>query len=398
LQVNKDGTIRFDATELPLISFKPKEIGTNIDKLREMGYIQDVYGEDLINDEQIVEMMPHDVVLPNSPEATEDGAGDVFLRISQFIDSLLVRFYGMSSFYNAKKKEDLIGHLGVCMAPHNCAGVACRIIGFSKTQGLLASPYMHAAIRRDCDGDEAAVMLLTDVLLNFSLEFLPRHRGGTQDAPLVLNAKIDAGEVDDQIMDFELTYKYPLELYRLSEERKHSSEVQIPNVKSFLKEGKNPFENMGFTHDTTNFNDGVLYSAYKSLETMQDKLRHQMELVEKLRSANTSDTAKLVLDRHFIKDMRGNLRGFSTQSFRCVSCNEIMRRPPLTGTCSVCRGKIIFTVNEGGIKKYLEPALELAYKYNVTPYMKQNLELIKRYIDSVFGRETEKQEALKKWF
>jgi DNA polymerase II large subunit len=123
-----------------------------------------------------------------------------------------------------------------------------------------------------------------------------------------------------------------------------------------------------------------------------------MELVEKLRSANTSDTAKLVLDRHFIKDIRGNLRGFSTQSFRCVSCNEIMRRPPLTGTCSVCRGKIIFTVNEGGIKKYLEPALELAYKYNVTPYMKQNLELIKRYIDSVFGRETEKQEALKKWF
>ena len=26
LQVNKDGTIRFDATELPLIYFKPKEI------------------------------------------------------------------------------------------------------------------------------------------------------------------------------------------------------------------------------------------------------------------------------------------------------------------------------------------------------------------------------------
>ena len=57
------------------------------------------------------------------------------------------------------------------MAPHNCAGVICRIIGFSQAQGLYASPYMHAAIRRDCDGDELAVMLLLDVLLIFLENF-----------------------------------------------------------------------------------------------------------------------------------------------------------------------------------------------------------------------------------
>ena len=118
----------------------------------------------------------------------------------------------------------------------------------------------------------------------------------------------------------------------------------------------------------------------------------------KIRAADTSDTARLVIDKHFIKDMRGNLRGFSTQSFRCVECNEIARRPSLSGTCSFCNGKLIFTVNEGGIKKYLEPAIELANKYNVSPYIKQNLELIKRYIDSIFGKETEKQEALARWF
>ena len=286
------------------------------------------------------------------------------------------------------------------MAPHNCAGVICRIIGFSNTQGLFASPYMHAAIRRDCDGDEAAVMLLMDVLLNFSLDFLPKHRGGTQDAPLVLNAKIDAGEVDDQIMDFEAVdvKGYPLELYQLAEMRKHSSEIKIPNVKSLLKEGKDPFVNLGFTHDTDNFNDGVLCSSYKFLATMQEKLEHQMSLVEKIRAADTSDTARLVIDRHFIKDMKGNLRGFSMQNFRCVECNEILRRPPLSGVCPACNGKIIFTINEGGIKKYLEPALGLVEKYHLSTYMKQNIELIKRYIDSVFGRETEKQEALKKWF
>ena len=398
LQVNKDGTIRLDATELPLVAFKPKEIFVSVEKLRELGYEKDVDGKDLENDEQILELKPHDVILPSSSESSEEKADEVFIRICNFIDSLLVRLYGMDPFYNVKKREDLVGKMGVCVAPHNCAGVACRIIGFSNTQGLFASPYMHAAIRRDCDGDEAAIMLLMDVFLNFSTEFLPKHRGGTQDAPLVLNAKIDAGEVDDQILDFELVRNYPLELYRFAEHREKPSSVKIPDVKSAIRDGKDPFVGMGFTHDTSNFNDGVACSSYKFLATMQDKVKHQMELVERLRAVDTADTAGLIIDKHFVKDMRGNLRKFSTQQFRCVGCNEILRRIPLAGVCPVCGGKIIFTVNERGIKKYLEPAIELADKYNPSEYMRQNLELIKRHIESIFGKETEKQEALAKWF
>jgi len=155
---------------------------------------------------------------------------------------------------------------------------------------------------------------------------------------------------------------------------------------------------MGFTHNTGNFNEGVTCSSYKMLTTMQDKVQHQMELVEKIRAVDAADTARLVIERHFLKDLRGNLRGFSMQEFRCVACNEIMRRPPLTGVCSNCQGKIIFTINEGGIKKYLEPALDLANKYNLSVYLRQSLELTKRYIESIFGKEKEKQEALEKWF
>lgn len=398
LQVNKDGTIRFDATELPIVSFKPKEIFASIEKLRTMGYDKDIYGNELNDDNQIVELMPHDIILPSSSESMDERADDIFVRISNFIDSLLVSFYGLKPFYNVKKREELIGHLGVCMAPHNCAGVICRFIGFSNTLGLLASPYMHAAIRRDCDGDEAAVMLLGDVLLNFSRKFLPGHRGGTQDAPLVLNAKIDAGEVDDQILDFELVMEYPLELYQLAEQKKHSSEVKINNVKACLREGKNPFIGIGHTHDTSNFNEGVLCSSYKLLATMQDKVQHQMQLVEKIRAVDTSDIAKLIIERHFLRDLKGNLRKFSMQGFRCVKCNEIMRRPPLTGICYKCGGKIIFTINEGGIKKYLEPALDLAERYNLSVYIKQNLQIIKENIDSIFGKELEKQETIARWF
>ncbi len=397
LQVNKDGTIRFDATEMPLMSFKPKEISVSIEKLKEIGYIHDVFGKELINDEQILELKPHDVLLPSSPESPER-ADRVFIKICNFIDELLIRFYGMRPFYNVKKREDLVGKLGVVMAPHNCAGVVCRIIGFSNVLGLFASPYMHAAIRRDCDGDEAALMLLGDVLLNFSKEFLPSHRGGTQDAPLVLNARINAGEVDDQILDFGLVNEYPLELYRKAEQRKHSSEIKMCDVRTILKEGKDPFINYGYTHSTSNINEGVVCSNYKLLATMQEKVQHQMELVEKIRAANTSETARLIIEKHFIKDMRGNLRRFSTQEFRCVACNEIMRRPPLSGVCPRCSGKIIFTTHEGGVKKYLEPAMELAKKYKLSSYIKQSLELTKRHIDSVFGKEPETQETIEKWF
>ncbi len=399
LRVNKDGTTRVDGTELPLFYFKPKEIFVSVEKLKELGYDEDIYGKPLENDEQLLELMPHDILLPSPSDTFDEKGDDVFVKIANFVDEELEKFYGMKKFYNVKTRDDLVGCLGTVMAPHNCAGVISRIIGFSNAQGIVASPYMHAAIRRDCDGDEAAVMLLGDVLLNFSKEFLPGHRGGTQDAPLVLNAKIDAGEVDDQILDLEVSWGHSLDFYRLAEQGKHSSEVKdVDLISDVLKQGKDPFRNIGFTHNTNNINHGVVCSAYKKLGEMQEKVNHQMELVEKLRSADTSDTAKLMIDRHFLRDMLGNLRKFSQQDFRCVNCNEILRRPPLKGKCPKCGGKIIFTIHEGGIKKYLEPSLNLSKKYHLSTYTHQNIELVKRYIDSIFGKELEKQENINNWF
>jgi len=398
LTVNKDGTIRYDATELPITHFKPEEVGTDFSKLRQIGYKIDINGKELESNSQILELKPHDIILPSCPETKDEKADDVFFNIANFLDNLLEKFYNLPKFYNLKDKKDLVGQLVVCMAPHNCAGVIGRIIGSSKMQGLLASPYMHAAMRRDCDGDEAAVMMLLDVLINFSRKFLPAHRGGTQDAPLVLNSRIRAGEVDDQILDFELVSSYPLELYELAEQGKHSSEIKIDNVKKRLKEGRDNFSGTGFTHNTRDFNHGVINSSYKSLPTMKDKVAKQMELCSKIRAVDVADVARLIIERHFIRDIRGNLRKFSMQQFRCVGCNEKFRRPPMIGVCTKCGGKIIFTISEGSIVKYLEPALELANNYAVPPYTKQGLELAKIYIQSIFGKEETKQIELKKWF
>jgi DNA polymerase II large subunit len=399
LAVNKDGTIRYDGTEAPITHFKPKEISAPIVKLLELGYTIDINGKPLEDDNQILELKPHDILIPACPDTLDEKGDDVFIRISQFIDDLLVKFYKQKPFYNIKKREDLIGHLVALISPHNCACVVGRIVGFSKTQAIFATPYIHAACRRDCDGDELALMLLLDTLLNFSRSYLPSHRGGTQDAPLVLNARIRAGEVDDQILDLEMCYSYPLELYELSEQGgHHSSEIKIDNVKLRLAKNIDPFTNTGFTHDTDDFNRTISNSSYKTIPNMHEKVRAQMDLVEKLRAVDNADVARLIIDRHFMRDLRGNLRKFSEQEFRCVNCNFKYRRPPLAGKCSKCEGKIIFTISYGSIVKYLEPALELATKYAVPPYIKQNLDLTKKYIESIFGKETEKQAALGKWF
>jgi len=399
IHVNKDGTVRYDATELPITQFKPLEIGTPIPKLIEMGYTNDVYGKKLERDDQILDIFPQDIILPDCPETPDEKAGDAFVRVAKFMDNLLVRLYGQKPFYNVNSKWDLVGHLMVCIAPHNAAGVVARILGFSKVQALLASPYMHGAVRRDCDGDEAAIMLLLDTLINFSREYLSSHRGATQDCPLVLNARIRAGEVDDMVFNIDIVSKLPLELYRAAQEYKPPYTVKVERIKDRLgKTDKDAFKNLWFSHDTTDLNFGAVCSSYKTLATMAEKVDHQMALAVKIRAVDSTDTARLVIERHFIRDTRGNLRKFGSQRFRCVGCNEKFRRPPLVGKCTACGGKIIFTISKGSIIKYLDHSMRLAHDYGVSDYIKENLDLTKYYIESIFGKDTEKQESINKWF
>jgi len=398
IYVNKEGTTRYDMTELPITHFKPREIKTSVIKLKELGYEKDIKGRPLENEDQIVELRPQDVILPSTIEALDEPADEVLFKVANFIDDLLVSFYGLKSYYNLKSKNDLVGHLAIGLAPHISAGTVCRIIGFSETQGMYAHPLMHAAMRRDCDGDEACVMLLMDALLNFSRQYLPDKRGGrTMDSPLVLTSKINPSEVDDMVHGLDVVWSYPLEFYEAALQYKYAHEIEIEQLKKRLGTEKQ-YEGIGFTHDITNINSGVNCSAYKTLPSMEEKLKGQMDLAEKIRAVDESDVAKLVIEKHFIKDTKGNLRKFSMQEFRCTKCNEKFRRPPLAGRCTKCAGNIIFTISEGSVIKYLEPSMSLANKYNVPAYLKQTLELTKRRIEGVFGKDKEVQRGLGAWF
>ena len=107
----KDGTIRHDSTDLPLTHFIPSEIGVTVEKLLEMGYEKDCYGNPIENEDQIIELKVQDIVI-------SDNCGEYLLRTAQFIDDELERYYHMDTFYNVKEKSDLIGHLVAGLAPH----------------------------------------------------------------------------------------------------------------------------------------------------------------------------------------------------------------------------------------------------------------------------------------
>ena len=397
LYVNKDGTIRYDMTEMPITHLKAKEIGISIEELKKLGYEKDIYGNKIINDEQIFELKPQDIVIPCCPETLDEKCDDVLIRITKFIDDSLTKIYGAKPFYNLTSKKDLIGQLVIGLSPHTSCGIVSRIIGVSKTQVLLAHPYLHSFMRRDNDGDEACIMLLMDVFLNFSKKYLPAHKGGRQDEPLLLSTILIPTEVDDMVFDMDVDFCYPLELYEAALEYKNPWDVKVKRVKDSLDTEKQ-YEGFGFTHNTSDINAGVICSAYKSIPTMEEKVNGQLDLARKIRAVDETDVARMVIDKHFMRDIKGNLRKFSTQQFRCVDCNEKFRRPPLQGTCLECGGKILFTVAEGSVLKYLDISLRIAEKYNLPAYLRQNLLITKSRIEGLFGKEKDKQKELVKWF
>jgi len=398
LTVNKDGTIRFDGTQLPITHFKPSEIGTSVEQLKQLGYTRDIEGKELQHDSQTLELLPQDTLLPACPVSPDESAEDILTRACNFIDELLEKFYGLPKYYNVKTKYDLIGHQVIGLAPHTSCGITMRIIGFAQAQGIYAHPYMHAAMRRNCDGDETCIMLALDAFLNFSRQYLPDRRGGrSMDAPLVLNTILVPAEVDTEAHGLDTAKQYPLEFYQATQEYKYPWEIKVEQVRDRLST-EAQYEGFGFTHTTDDMNAGVLCSAYKTLPTMLEKLAGQLELAARIRAVALEKVATLVIDKHFLRDIKGNLRGFTTQEFRCISCNAKYRRTPLKGSCTSCNGRLVFTIAEGTIRKYLEAALKLASMDKMPPYIKQTLELLKRRIDSIFGKEATKQIELQSFF
>jgi DNA polymerase II large subunit len=265
------------------------------------------------------------------------------------------------------------------------------------TYSLTVSPH-HSVISSgivsyQCDGDEDCLILLADCLINFSRSYLSNRRGGTMDAPLTLTPQINPSEVDDEVHCMEVVEKYPLEFYRACERNVYPGEIKLRTVQDLLGK-EEEYGDLHFTHDTATLNDGPMRTRYVTLGSIPEKIEAEFALHKLLRPVDVKDAAQRLILSHFIPDLYGNLRSYSRQTFRCVSCNTIFRRPPLSGKCARCGGKLTLTIHKGGIMKYLDISKRMVSDYSLPNYLAQRLELLEQEIASIFEDEKMKQTGL----
>lgn len=216
------------------------------------------------------------------------------------------------------------------------------------------------------------------------------------DAPLVLTLKLDPREIDDEAHNIDIVERYPLKFYE--------STLTYTNPRKFLKLiervsdriGKpEQYSGLNFTHDTTDIAGGPTMSSYKTLGPMLEKVQHQLALAGKIRAVDERDVARRVIESHFLPDLTGNLRAFSKQTVRCVSCNTKYKRVPLSGNCRKCGGgKLMLTVSKGSVEKYLQVTKDLIDHYNLDDYLKQRTTILEMSISSVFEHDGIKQVSL----
>jgi len=400
ISVFRDGTSRYDMSDVPVTHFRPCEIGTPWKELVKMGYTHDIRGVGVSSDEQFIELLPQDFI----PSVN---AVSHLLSICAFVDDLLVSFYGMRPFYEAKEAQDLVGHVAIGLAPHTSGGVACRIIGWTSSSAGYAHPLFHAAKRRNCDGDEDSILMLMDGLLNFTQSILPSNRGGRMDAPIVLTTRLNPSEIDKEALNVDCSWSYSKQFYEGTLAQPHANEVreQVDLVGARLG-SIGDLRGYGWTHDSGKLDAGPQNSAYKTLVKMEDKLGGQLELGRLLRSVSVDGVAKQVIESHFLPDMRGNMMAFTRQKVRCVKCGESYRRMPLAGKCikqtsqgtrgfsgaggnngSMCGGNVVLTVSEGAVRKYIQVTQGIMEDYGVDDYTKHRVGWMASSVDSLFNND-----------
>lgn len=397
VNVFKDGTVRFDMTNLPLTHFRPSEVGLTVERAKALGYGTDAHGQPLVNADQLLELRVQDVIVAKE-------CGEYLLRVARFVDELLEKVYGMEPYYRAKTAEDLIGQALVTLAPHTSGGVLARIVAYTPARVAFAHPFLVAARRRNCDGDEDSVILLLDALLNFSRSFLPENRGGLMDAPLVLSTRIDPNEIDKEAHNLDVSGSYPLEFYEATLRFAHPREVEPVMHLVGQRIGSNlQYEKLEFTHEGGDPSAGPIVSTYTQGD-MEEKLKSQLDLAKRIRAVDVDDVVTRIVVHHLLPDMIGNMKAFSSQEFRCTKCNGKYRRLPIRGKCTktvpapggvrkTCGGNLALTVHESSVRKYLEITKQITGEYQVSQYLRQRIALMEEAIHSLFTNE--KGQALK---
>ena len=170
-------------------------------------------------------------------------------------------------------------------------------------------------------------------------------------------------------------------MHSLEYSHEHSEKFSSPtevleylDIVSKRLESPKQYEGYSFTHSSSSINLGPSESRYVTLDSMKSKAIASLELAKKTRASDASYVAEQTIEKHFIRDIIGNLRSFSTQGVRCKKCNTKYRRPPLKDTCS-CGGLLQLNISPASVAKYRQIAGEIAETYGSRKFILQRLEL-----------------------
>ncbi|MCI4336172.1 MAG: DNA polymerase II large subunit, partial [Thermoplasmata archaeon] len=237
-----------------------------------------------------------------------------------------------------------------------------------------------------CDGDGDSLLLLLDVLLNFSVEYIPNQIGGLMDTPLLIQPILLPAEVDDQAHNFDVASRYPLEFYQLSQDSPNPSKLShlIERIGNRLNK-EEQFYGYGFTNSTGSITIKHARSAYPTLTSLNEKISKQIEVAEKIEAVSTKEVVESIIKTHLLRDIMGNMKKYATQSFKCRGCGRSFRRPTISGRCDMCGQELRETLTRGSVEKYLALARRLANDYDVDDYIKGRLDLLVRELDQLFN-------------
>jgi DNA polymerase II large subunit len=192
-------------------------------------------------------------------------------------------------------------------------------------------------------------------------------------------------EVDDQAHKFDSDWSYPLSFYEATESSPNASKVgdEIDTIGKRINK-ENQFYGYGYTHDTASITTKSSRSAYSTLGTLSEKIAKQIEVAEKIEAVSAKQVVESIIKTHLIRDIMGNMKKYSTQSFKCKSCNRSLRRPSVSGRCDICGGELRETLTKGSIEKYLGLARKLAREYDIDEYARERLDLMVTELDQLF--------------
>jgi DNA polymerase large subunit len=227
----------------------------------------------------------------------------------------------------------------------------------------------------------------------FTANWLYAHN--SMDAPLVMSSRIDPTEIDDEAHNVDIMDEYPREFYEATRECADPATVEdLMTIAEETLGTEREYAGFAHTHDTSDIAAGPELSAYKTLDSMEDKMDAQLALSRTLQAVEESDVAERIIESHFLPDLLGNLKAFSSQEVRCLGCGTKYRRAPLSGECRQCGGDVNLTVHEGSVNKYIDTAIRVAEEFGAREYTKQRLEILDTRINRIFEDDTNKQSGI----